>query len=125
MARLTKPVLVLLLAVCLLIQGFSFLSLAQAQVGKSQVSNTLIAASEISETELPFTDDTRCCDHHVPHEELADKEKTKLYWELDALGAWEHFLHPADLGVVAYPSSDFSRYPTPIYTLHRPPKALA
>jgi len=119
---LLKSICVLYLSLCVFYQGLAVYVFTPEQPSPAQQSVSAFAPSVLVSLGAPLLDST----HGFPaqHEQQADKEKTPTMWEIDSHDVSSHLTH-LSVNSIQIPSSENSNYPTPIYTLHRPPDVLA
>lgn len=120
MSRILKSICILFLSVCVSYQGLAVYVLAPSQ---SDVTAQTDSASErilVVSLSSPLMD----TDLHSHHDEQADKENVPAMWEIDTHGPSSHPPY-LPLGSIRVAASENSNYPTPVYTLHRPPDVLS
>lgn len=118
-----KTLCVLFLSLSVVFQGLAVYVLVPDQSAAAQAESPGKSAVVVS-LGSPLADSYMCCDFHTPHDENAEKENVPVMWEIDSHGPSSHPPY-LSLGAIQVASSEKSNYPTPLYTLHRPPDVIS
>lgn len=120
MSRILKSICVLFLSVCVFYQGLAVYVLVPSQPDMTQQADAYSTSTVVVSLGSPLAD----ADLYPQHDEQTDKENVPVMWEIDSHGPSTHPPY-LPLGAIQVASSENSSYPTPIYTLHRPPDVLS
>lgn len=124
MSWLFKTLCVLYLSVCVFFQGLAVYVLVPDLGIPAQQTDSARKSAVIVSLGTPLSDASVCCDLQFNHDEQADKENAPVMWEIDTHGSPLHLAHLL-LGGIRIASAEHSNYPTPIYSLHRPPDVIS
>jgi hypothetical protein len=113
---------ILFLSICVLYQGIAVYTLIPGQESTTQQPDS--TQDFVVSLTTPLVDSTLCCDAHDPIDQQAEKENGPTLWEIDTHGPASHLAY-LPLGTIRVSASENSSYPTPVYTLHRPPDFLS
>lgn len=123
MNRFLKSISVLFLSVCLFYQGLAVYVAVPKQSSTAEQVHSIIKSTIVTSVGLDTGTFDTCCDFH-PKPDPQAEEKSPTMWEIDSHGPSSHPPY-LPFGAVQIASSENSNYPTPIYTLHRPPDVLS
>ncbi|HYD33759.1 MAG TPA: hypothetical protein VEA39_04245 [Methylophilaceae bacterium] len=125
MGSVTKFFCVVYLSLCVFFQGLAVYAVVPEQSGAQQQANSPNKTAVVVSLGAPLANSNICCDHHpTPYDEQAEKENVPVMWEIDSHGPSSHPPY-LPLGSLQVASSENNNYPTPVYTLHRPPDVLS
>lgn len=122
MSRFFRPFAILFLSICVAYQGVAIYLLTSGQSDAGQPS--VAAQEQVVVIAQATTASIDCCDFYSPHDEQADKENAPVMWEIDTHGSPLHLAHLL-LGGIKIPTAEHGNYPSPVYSLHRPPDTLS
>lgn len=123
MSWLFKSLCVLYLSVCVFFQGLAVYVLVPDQGTPAQQTQLAQKSAVIVSLGTPLADASVCCDLQFNHDEQAETD-APVMWEIDTHGSPLHLAHLL-LGGIRIASAEQSNYPTPVYSLHRPPDVIS